>query len=166
MKRDKNLIRLLLQQVRDGGEPEGLAQYSEPAAGFHAALLVDEGFVDGSSVRDETGQYIGASMFNLTSKGYDLLDESEAGREPAQRSKQTEMNVSVFISHSSADKEVAEALIAVLRLALSLPSGEIRCTRFARFSWVRHPSFSAMSRFRSNESLTSSARAPFEPVTA
>lgn len=34
----------------------------------------------------------------------------------------------IFLSHSSRDKEVAEALIALLRSALSLKGAEIRCT--------------------------------------
>jgi hypothetical protein len=35
---------------------------------------------------------------------------------------------SVFISHSSRDKELAEALVELLRLALNLKGNEVLCT--------------------------------------
>jgi hypothetical protein len=125
VKRDKELIRLLLLQVRDGDQESLLASYPEDVQGFHAAFLVDEGYADGAAVRGHDGAYVGAAMNNLTSKGYDYLENLEAA---IPTKKPSHMSLDVFISHTSADSDLAEHLIHLLQQGLRLADETIRCT--------------------------------------
>jgi hypothetical protein len=129
MKRNKELIKLLLTQVRDEEEPEGLSKYSEAEQGFHAAILVDEGFVRGETLSGSDGQYRGAAMLNLTSQGYDHLEQLEALPQRRQSESDTDgMTLEVFISHAQDDSEVAESLVDLLRACFPFSAKEIRCT--------------------------------------
>lgn len=126
-------MRVLLLEVRDGNKAEELSKYPQDVAGFHAALLVNEGFADGKAVRGHDGQYIGAAMDNLTSKGYDFLDALEAP--PNSKIQQQTIALEIFISHSSEDADVAEALVELLQSAFRLSSEEIRCTNVSGFGF-------------------------------
>lgn len=74
--RDLRLMSLLLQQLRDGTDPPGLAEYTEAEQIYNAALLVDDGYAEGDIVRDDQGRYAAAAMTSLTRSGHDLLDSA------------------------------------------------------------------------------------------
>lgn len=82
MKRDKELQQLLLMHVRDGIEPPELKKYSEEDQVYNSALLINDDFVDGQTIKDASGQYVSTVMTQLTSKGHDFL---EAGQPKASR---------------------------------------------------------------------------------
>jgi hypothetical protein len=146
MKRDKYLQQLILRQVRDGKEPAELANYSQQEQVYNAALLINDGYVDGQAIQDGSGIYVSVVMTELTSRGQDLLEQMEAASQfrPESRSV-TESRSSnapfngdptampkesklIFISHSSADKDLAEALVDMLCTALNLRRAAFLCT--------------------------------------
>jgi hypothetical protein len=134
MKRDKELQKLLLLQVRDEGEPSGLEKYSEDEQVYNAALLIDGGYVDGQAIKDATGAYRSAVMTELTSKGHDLLDsvENSSKREEPKPGPSLPNHVKtskrIFVSHSSEDADLAAALVEMLCAALHLRLSEFVCT--------------------------------------
>jgi hypothetical protein len=137
MKRDKELQKLLLLQVRNGGEPAGLENYSEDQQVYNAALLINDGYVDGQAIKDATDTYRSAVMTELTSKGHDLLDSIENSPKPDRReerksdpsfSKNAKTSKRIFVSHSSEDEDLAEALVEMLCAALHLRRSEFVCT--------------------------------------
>jgi hypothetical protein len=130
MRRDKNLQLMLLREFRDRETPPELESRSKEERSYNAALLVEGGYVEGTTMVNHSGQYVGAIFRRITNEGHDLLDQYEVipsqdlnNVRPAQSPK-----MKVFISHSSEDSEVAELLISLLRAAMSLPSSSIRCT--------------------------------------
>jgi hypothetical protein len=64
MKRDMNLIRLLLLET-EGEETQSV---------YHSALLVEAGLVHGEIILDGSGQPTGAVILRLTWAGHEFLD--------------------------------------------------------------------------------------------
>lgn len=60
MKRDMDLIRMLLMQQEDDEKPPGLDQYPGNVQAYHAGLLIDAGLVEGSIAEGGGGEIIGA----------------------------------------------------------------------------------------------------------
>lgn len=75
MKRDRELQKFLLLQVRDGQEPPQLSKYSEADQVYNAALLINEGLVEGEAIQGGSGEYISTVMTQLTSAGHDFLEK-------------------------------------------------------------------------------------------
>lgn len=73
MKRDMELIRLLLLQVEQGEAPPELSQYSEDETLYNYALMADAGLIV-ASLTPETGVPIAVSVYRLTWAGHDFLD--------------------------------------------------------------------------------------------
>ena len=74
MKRDMNLIRLLLLAT-EGEEPKpDLSAYSEDQRVYHSALLIEAGLVHGETVLDGSGQPVGTVTLRLTWVGHEFLD--------------------------------------------------------------------------------------------
>lgn len=74
MKRDLNLIRLLLLVV-EGEEPKpDLSGYTQEQQAYHMAKLIEANLVHGGIVRDENGSSVGASAVELTWAGHEFLD--------------------------------------------------------------------------------------------
>lgn len=130
MKRIKDLQRLLLLQVRDGKEPPGLAQYSEQDQVYNSALLINDGYVEGEAIQGGSGEYVSTVMIQLTSKGHDFLEETDSPqRQPAAEIVIERKNSKlIFVSHSSADEDLAEAVVDMLCSALHLRRGDFLCT--------------------------------------
>src|SRR5262249_15975316 len=109
-----------------GGHEQEVNQFPEPLVLDQCAYLIDAGYVDGRCVKGSQGEIASAVMTRLLPRGHDFLGELEK-TQPA-----TTMNrpqtIRDFVSHSSADREVAAALIDLLRDALALPPEQIRCT--------------------------------------
>lgn len=74
MKRDLDLVRMLLLHIETGEAPKGFDQYDEATVSGHAALVIEAGLAKGSVVRDYRGVATGAVLQNLTWEGHDFLD--------------------------------------------------------------------------------------------
>jgi hypothetical protein len=81
MKRDRELQRLLLLEVRDGQKPPELSKYSEADKVYNAALLINSGLVDGEAVQGGSGEYVSTVMTQLTSAGHDFLEKDTPSTE-------------------------------------------------------------------------------------
>ncbi len=79
MKRDMELIRLLLLEVEGDDKPD-LSGYTEEQQVYHMALLVEAELVKGAVVEDEAGKPCSAQAIRLTWKGHEFLD---AARNPS-----------------------------------------------------------------------------------
>ncbi|HEX8523206.1 MAG TPA: DUF2513 domain-containing protein [Tepidisphaeraceae bacterium] len=82
MKRDMDLIRKILQQLEEhpaGNAPESVAvDGTDPlVVGYHCALLVEAGLVDGA-VQDNMGESPTATIHRLTWQGHEFLDASRS----------------------------------------------------------------------------------------
>jgi hypothetical protein len=128
MKRDKQLMHYLLLQTRDGKPPAELANYSEEEKVYNAALLIQDGYIHGEALPGPDGKYITAVLQDLTSSGHDLLERMEAQSNQSSATASNEPALSVFISHSSKDIELAEAMTELMGLGIGLTEEDIRCT--------------------------------------
>ncbi|MCG3148058.1 MAG: hypothetical protein PCFJNLEI_01500 [Verrucomicrobiae bacterium] len=74
MKRDMNLIRLLLLLV-EGEEPKpDLSGYTQEQQAYHMAKLIEANLVLGDVSRDNNGMAVGAVATELTWQGHEFLD--------------------------------------------------------------------------------------------
>ena len=74
MKRDMDLIRLLLLQIE--GEPPAphLSGYTDQQKLYHLALLIEADLVDGRVVHNGQAEVAQAHVIRLTWKGHEFLD--------------------------------------------------------------------------------------------
>jgi hypothetical protein len=73
MKRDMDLIRLLLLEY-EGEEPKpDLSAYTQEQQIEHSALLIEAGFVHGEVMQGGTGMPVGTVVLRLTWAGHDFL---------------------------------------------------------------------------------------------
>lgn len=78
MRRDMELIKLLLQEV-EGEEPKpDLGEYSEEAMLYHYELMEEAGLVVGHLTRGGDGRVVGARIERLTNLGHDFLDAARS----------------------------------------------------------------------------------------
>ena len=78
MKRDMDLIRLVLLQVEEGKAPAAMSSYSEEQIVYHSGLVIEAGLVDGRVVPGSGGQIRGAVLLKLTWAGHDFLDTARS----------------------------------------------------------------------------------------
>ena len=78
MKREMDLIRLLLIQVETSEEPRGMGQYPEEERAYNAALLIEAGLVKGTVVPNAEGGIHASVMTRLTWEGRDFLDAARS----------------------------------------------------------------------------------------
>lgn len=128
MKHDLNLMKLLLLDVRDGGHTADTQGYPEALVLDQCAYLIDAGFVDGKYLKGNQGQLVTAVMTRLLPRGHDYLSELERSTPTTPQNMATPNVIRIFLSHSSADTQLASEIIDLLRDALSLPPQSIRCT--------------------------------------
>jgi hypothetical protein len=76
MKRDMELIRLLLIQQETGESPSELESYPVDAQIYNLELMHDAGFIVANFMRDATGEAKGATIRRLTWSGHDFLDST------------------------------------------------------------------------------------------
>lgn len=80
MKRDMELIRLLLLKV-EGEEPKpDLSGYTQKQQGYHLAKLIEAGLVNGEISRDNNGNATGAVPIELTWDGHEFLDAARSDK--------------------------------------------------------------------------------------
>ncbi|MGI8966702.1 MAG: DUF2513 domain-containing protein [Limisphaerales bacterium] len=78
MKREMDLIRLLLLEVEGELPKPNLESYTEEKQVYHMALLIDAGYVDGSVAQDSSGFPVGTNPIRLTWEGHEFLDNNGA----------------------------------------------------------------------------------------
>jgi hypothetical protein len=75
VKRDFEIIRLLMLQFESGEKPPKLNDYPEEEIVYNAALLIEAGLAKGSALYDASkGRDTGAVVERLTWAGHDFLD--------------------------------------------------------------------------------------------
>jgi hypothetical protein len=87
MKRDMNLIRLLLLET-EGEEPKpDLSPYSGEQRVYHSALLIEAGLIDGQIIPNAIGLPARTVSLRLTWSGHEFLDATRSGTKRASASK-------------------------------------------------------------------------------
>jgi TIR domain-containing protein len=129
MKHDPALAKLLVLDARDGGQEQLIAKYPKELVLEQRSRLIDEGMADGKVIRDGS-QIRWIKNFRLTTAGHHWLEKLERRVEPVfiEALEEGKSKVRIFISHSSADADMAEALADLLETALRLGPKGIRCT--------------------------------------
>jgi hypothetical protein len=116
MKRDMNLVRLLLLET-EGEEPKpDLSAYTEEQQVYHSVLLIEAGLVDGMIRTDSVGQPNGTVMRRLTWAGHEFLDAARSDtiwHKAGERIKKSGVEVSISV--------LKELLNQLLKQSLGLP---------------------------------------------
>lgn len=74
MKRNMNLVRLLLLD-REGAEPKpDLSAFTEEEVVYHTALLIEAGLIHGLVIENNQGALSSTVAFRLTWAGHEFLD--------------------------------------------------------------------------------------------
>jgi len=76
MKRDMEIVRMLLLQEESGEEQPELKQFEELLLVYNIALMVDAGLVEAIIVPDANGAPVSGAIIRLTWAGHDFLDSS------------------------------------------------------------------------------------------
>ena len=76
MKRDMEIVRLLLLQQETGESPQELNGYEEQLVVYNAALMLEAGLIVGRAIEDETGTPVSVVILRLTWAGHDFLDST------------------------------------------------------------------------------------------
>jgi hypothetical protein len=74
MKRDMELVRLLLLRTEGGEEIESLNKYDQATRAYHAAIMKEAGLIDATILDDVNGLPYGAIILRLTWDGHEFLD--------------------------------------------------------------------------------------------
>jgi hypothetical protein len=74
MKRDMDLIRLLLLQAEGERPAPDLSAYTEEQQVYHSALIIEAGLVHGEVISGGDGQLRATVILRLTWKGHEFLD--------------------------------------------------------------------------------------------
>jgi hypothetical protein len=116
MKRDMNLIRLLLLET-EGEEPRpDFSDYTEQQRIYHSALLIEAGLIDGIIVSDAEGLPSGTVRRRLTWAGHEFLDAARNDtiwKQATDKLKQAGVQVTVSV--------LQELLKKLLKDSLGLP---------------------------------------------
>jgi Hypothetical protein (DUF2513) len=76
MKRDMELVRLLLLEQETGEVPSELSDYSTEAKIYHYQIMDDAGLVVASFMKDDHGIPVNVEVNRLTWAGHDFLDST------------------------------------------------------------------------------------------
>jgi hypothetical protein len=126
MKHDPNLTRLLLLNLRDGGFEDEINRYPKELVLEQKKRLIDDRLATGAAIPD-AGRLAWVKALRITSAGHRYLEAEQSGGED-QRSQMKNSGRKVFISHSSADADIADALVDLLCTALPLRRADFLCT--------------------------------------
>jgi hypothetical protein len=74
MKRDMDLIRLLLLEVEAEEPKPDLSAYTKEQRIYHTALLIEAGFIDGTILPNGDGYPVATTTIRLTWHGHEFLD--------------------------------------------------------------------------------------------
>jgi len=116
MKRDMNLIRLLLLET-EGEEPKpDVSAYSQAQHLYHSALLIEAGLVHGEVILDGDGQPAGTLTLRLTWAGHEFIDAARNDtiwHKAGERIKKSGVDVTISL--------LKEILNQLLQQSLNLP---------------------------------------------
>ena len=76
MKRDMNIIRLLLLQQESGESPPELEKYDTQLVVYNSALMIEAGLIKGVIIEDVNGHPTASSIIRMTWEGHDFLDST------------------------------------------------------------------------------------------
>ena len=116
MKRDMNLIRLLLLETEGEGSKPDVSPYSEDQIVYHSALLIEAGLVHGEIILDGSGQPAGTNILRLTWAGHEFLDAARNDtiwHKASDRIKKSGVDVTISL--------MKEILNQLLKQSLGLP---------------------------------------------
>jgi hypothetical protein len=116
MKRDMNLIRLLLLDTEGQDPKPDLSPYSEDQRLYRSALLIEAGLVHGEVIPDGNGQPAAAVTLRLTWAGHEFLDAARNDtiwHKAGERIKKSGVDVTVPL--------LQELLKQLLKQSLGLP---------------------------------------------
>lgn len=74
MRRDFDLIRLLLQEIEGVEDVSDLSKYTKDQQLYHSCLLIEAGLVHGAIVADQNGDPASTRISRLTWSGHEFLD--------------------------------------------------------------------------------------------
>ena len=74
MRRDFDLIRLLLQEIEGFEDVSDLSKYTKDQQLYHSCLLIEAGLVHGEIVVDQNGDPVSTRVSRLTWSGHEFLD--------------------------------------------------------------------------------------------
>lgn len=78
MKRDMDLIRLLLLSRESDEKPPTLDRYTEAQQLYHIRLIIEAGLVHGNVIKGSEGEVVAAVIGDLTWAGHDFLDAAHS----------------------------------------------------------------------------------------
>ena len=88
MKRDMDIIRLLLLQLETGDRPSQLDNFSEERVTDNAALMVDAGLVEGAVARGSDDNALGVAMDRMSGAAMIFsmpLETKRCGKRPSKQ---------------------------------------------------------------------------------
>ena len=113
MKRDMDLIRLLLLRA-EGEEPApDLSAYPHEQQVYHSALLIEAGLVRGEIITDGNGQPNATVTLRLTWKGHEFLDAARndtVWKKAAETTKKAGVHVTMAVLEELLKKLLKEPL--------------------------------------------------------
>lgn len=74
MKRDMDLIRLVLMELEDGKAPEEMSKFSEEQVTYHRYLAKEAGLIEAAVAKDGQGRVADVHPISLTWDGHEFLD--------------------------------------------------------------------------------------------
>jgi hypothetical protein len=116
MKRDMNLIRLLLLETEGEDPKPDLSPFTEDQRVYHSALLIEAGLVDGQIIQDSNGHPADTVTLRLTWSGHEFLDAARNDtiwHKAGERIKKSGVDVTVSL--------MKEILNQLLKQSLGLP---------------------------------------------
>ena len=116
MKRDMNLIRLLLLKTEGEDPKPDLSAYAPAQCVYHSALLIEAGFVDGVIIPNASGFPASTVCLRLTWAGHEFLDAARNDtiwQKADERIKKSGVDVTISL--------MKEILNQLLKQSLGLP---------------------------------------------
>jgi len=113
MKRDMNLVRLLLLEA-EGEEPKpDLSTYTEEQQIYHEARLIEAGFLRGEVFKDAEGEERSSCVMGLTWAGHEFLDAARnegIWKKAGEHLKKAGINVTISVLQELLKKLLKESL--------------------------------------------------------
>jgi hypothetical protein len=113
MKRDMNLIRLLLLEVEAEEPKPDLSAFTQDQQVYHMALCIEAGLIDGSIINNNQGYPAGTAAIRLTWKGHEFLDAAKNDtlwKNAAEKIKKTGLSVSLSLLEDLLKKLAKDSL--------------------------------------------------------
>lgn len=113
MKRDMDLIRLLLLDTEDEELRPDLSGYTDQQKIYHSALLIEAGLIDGHVQTDERGIPSATVCLRLTWAGHEFLDAARNDtiwKKASEKIKQSGVQVTVSVLEELLKKLLKDSL--------------------------------------------------------